>query len=133
MTARAQPLGRLPSTAQRKGQSHLHAQPLALADHECLGESLLAPRRDDCLRAAHDVPSLCAHRSSDLRPPRNQPSRRRATLPTPARTPTTTTPSSRRLDFAEAKAGIAHAPGSTAVALAESPSSSWLTAPPSVS
>src|SRR5262245_38986533 len=52
VTARPQPLGRLYGAAQREGQSHLHAQRLTLADHERLGESLLAQRGHERLRLA---------------------------------------------------------------------------------
>src|SRR5262245_42553042 len=52
MAARAEALGRLDGAAQREGQSHLYAQRLALADHERLGESLLAQGGDERLRLA---------------------------------------------------------------------------------
>src|SRR5262249_6588712 len=61
MAARAQAFGRLHGAAQRERQPHLHAQRLALADHERLGESLLAQRGDERLRLARAGDLLDEH------------------------------------------------------------------------
>src|SRR5512145_1065491 len=53
VTARAQALGRLHGAAQRERETHLHAQRLALADHERAAEALVAQGDDQRLGVAH--------------------------------------------------------------------------------